>query len=228
MSERKFDYESDLAIDKHKLDEELLLQAQKMMRYSLAHAQAQLDRDKAKQALDITKAELDQSIRTELSASGSKFTEAVIDSKIKTSPNYIEAQERLREAEHDVNVTFAGVMAMNARRPILEDLVKLYLSSYWSEPHVQGDSKMKAAASQKATEKSIIENQPPPMYCVKPANGDGYIAGPYTTKEEAFEKAGKLPQNDFMIVKKFPDGGEEIITEKSYRKPTPKRSALRK
>ncbi len=154
-----FNYEQDLQINKHALDTELLEQAQKMFRYSSAHAQAMLNRDKAKQALDITKANLDSSIRAELTAAGTKFTEAVVDGRIRTSPTFIEAQERYQKTEHEVQVLLGAVMAMNARRSMLENLVRLFLGQYWSEPRVQGMD-TSAGASINASEEAIMRGIP--------------------------------------------------------------------
>jgi hypothetical protein len=156
----EFDYQRDLAISKNHLDKELIAQAQKMMRYSSEHAQAQYDRDRAKQSLDVVKANLDASIRADLTASQVKFTEAVVDGKIRQSPSYLEAQDRYLKTEHQVNLLLGAVMAMNARRGMLESLVKLFLSGYWSEPRVPGGEEMKAGAALNATETAIMN--PPP------------------------------------------------------------------
>jgi hypothetical protein len=159
-----FNFEQELAINKNKLDDELLTQAQKMMRYNSAHAQAMYDRDRAKQALDVTKANLDASIRAELTASGAKFTEAVVDGKIRTSSTYIEAQDKYQKAEHEVNLLLGAVMAMNARKGMLESLVKLFLSGYWSEPRVPGGEAMKAGAVVNAVEESVARGTGAPGF----------------------------------------------------------------
>jgi hypothetical protein len=135
------DYRRNLEINKHRLDEELTAQAMKMMAVSEAHAQAQYDRDRAKQALDIIKAGLDADIRTELTASQTKFTEAVVDGRIRTAPVYIEAQDKYQKMEYTVNLLLGAVMAFNARRSMLENLVRLFLSGYWSEPNLGGEAK---------------------------------------------------------------------------------------
>jgi len=155
------DYQKDLEINKNRLDEELLTQAQKMMRYSSEHAQALLNRDKAKLARDITEANLDAAIRAELNDKSLKFTEAVVKGKITTSPTYIEAHEKYLKAEYEVNLLMGGVIAMNARRPMLESLVKLYLNSYWSEPRTGQGQDMKVGASMNATETAILRNKEP-------------------------------------------------------------------
>jgi len=154
------DYPSDLAIQKHALDAELLDQAQRMFKYSSAHAQAMLNRDKAKQSLDITRANLDASIRSELTAAQVKFTEAVVDGRIRISPTYIQAQDIYQKAEHEVQLLLGAVMAMNARRSMLENLVKLFLGQYWSEPRLEGRG-LAPDIAQDATERAIMQGPPP-------------------------------------------------------------------
>ena len=152
------EYQADLTINKHALDTELLDQAQRMFRYSSAHAQAMLNRDKAKQSLDVTKANLDASIRNELITAGTKFTEAVVDGKIRTSPTYIRDQDKFMQAEYQVNLHFGGVLAMNARRSMLENLVKLFLGQYWSEPRLEGRG-LASDIAQAGTERAIMQGQ---------------------------------------------------------------------
>lgn len=128
------DYKQDLYIDKNRLDEEWLNQPMLMAKYNTMHAQAMLDRDRAKQALDVLRANLDSSIRASLAAQNAKFTEAVVDGRIKSSQEYIGAQEVLFQADNKVNTVFGAVMAFQARKAALENLVKLWLSSYWASP----------------------------------------------------------------------------------------------
>ncbi len=163
MPGQDFDYQADLAIDKTNLDTELMCQAQRMMRYSAEHAQSQYNRDHAKRNLDVVRANEDARIRTELIAAEVKFTEAVVDGKVKTSPNYQEAQDTYIKAEYRVNLLLGAVMAMNARRVMLESLVRMLMSDWWAEPRVKGIGEMKARTGQAATEEAILKRQPPPM-----------------------------------------------------------------
>jgi hypothetical protein len=189
------DYSKDLEINKHSLDNELLTQAQKMLRYSSEHAQAMYNRDRAKQSLDIVKANLDASIRAELTSAGAKFTEAVVDGKIRTAPTYIEAQEKYQKAEHEVQVLLGAVMAMNARRSMLENLVKLFLSGYWSEPHVAGGQGMKEAASQASTEQAILRSQEMPPQEPAPEVVDKPFARPMPqVPPKAYPAPAPLPR----------------------------------
>lgn len=203
------DYQKDLEINKHKLDEELLDQAQRMMRYNAAHAQAMYDRDRAKQSLDVTRANLDAGIRAELTGAGVKFTEAVVDGKIKTSPTYLEAQEKYLKAEHEVQLLLGAVMAMNARKVMLENLVKLYLSGYWGEPRVQGQS-----SAQGSTEAAIMRSQKEftptdwnkpetpaaaPAYCIGKDKHEGFAHGPFPDIRMALDIKGERGEVIFKI-----------------------------
>lgn len=196
--EPQYDYMGDLSIDKHALDEELMAQSQKMMRYNQAHAQAQFDRERAKQNLDVCKARLDSQIRADAAAedvnlarqetewaakeadakdrkakaevaeaSGkrdevkaararAKLTESQVDAKIKQHPDYLEALDSYQKADYKVNLTFAGVMAMNARRPMLENLVRLYLHGYYSSPRLGFQDDMMGYAGVVETEAAIM------------------------------------------------------------------------
>lgn len=199
------DFQKDLKINKNRLDEELMAQAQKMMRYSSEHAQAQYDRDRAKQALDVTKANLIQSIRAEALAKGEKMgaggvTDAVVDARLRSSPTYIEIQGKLNEAELKVNIVFGAVMAFQARKGMLESLVKLFLAGYWSEPRVEGGENMRAGAAMAATEEAILREVPQDDfkyvkyaigYINKSAPGltpVGYEEGPFDFLEQALKR----------------------------------------
>jgi len=162
-----FDFETDLHIDKDALDEEIVGQANKMMRYSKAHAQAQLDRDRAKMNRDQVEARLDAQARREYESLGLPSssrtggpTEATITGWVRRHSDYIEAVERYNKAEYQVNILFGGVMAMNARRPLLEDLVRLWSQGYWSTPRAQADRPYGPRPNtQMDTEAAIIRSQ---------------------------------------------------------------------
>ena len=114
MAEQELNYMKDLEIDQNQLDLEWVALPQKIMRYSAVFSQAGFDRDRAKQGLDVTRANLDASIRTQLISEGAKFTEAVVDGRIRTSPTYLEAQDRYMEAERLVTLYQQAVFAFQA------------------------------------------------------------------------------------------------------------------
>ena len=179
-------FQADLQVDKNRLDEELLGQAQRMFYYNSQHAQAMHDRDRAKQALDVARANTDAAVRESLTASGAKFTEAVVDGQVRTNPYYIRAQDAYLKSEYEVNLLMGAVMAMNARRSMLESLVRLYLSGYWSEPRVPGGEEIKADAAQAGTEASIQRSQKVPIGAA--------MVGPEPGEEPLLNRPAPVPR----------------------------------
>lgn len=259
MAEEQFDFQADLAIDKNRLDEELMRQATKMMRYNAAHAQAQYDRDRAKLNLETVVAGLDSTIRGEMAANElkaveeearwsaqeaiakvnknndalaeaqkekaaavtrkaqAKGTEGAIKAKINSHPNYIEAMTRLQDAEYRVNLLAGGVFAMNGRKSMLENLTKLILSDWYSEPRVRGGEEMKAGAALGATEAAIM-SQPP---------GGGFYKAPEQSEVQTQESnpppmqpAAPTPPIGLQTVGTEP-GQPPLLNESPVPKPAP-------
>ena len=130
-----FDYEKELAIDPHMLDEEWLMHPQKYFLISKSLAEAQKDRDKAKEHLDIVKAELDSDIRKDPGKYElAKITEAVVSSTIIQQTKFIEAQNEYDRINYDVNIKTSGVRTFDHRKKALENLVQLHIASYFAGP----------------------------------------------------------------------------------------------
>lgn len=152
-------FEADLAIDKNRLDEEWLRIAQDLMRYGVLLGQAIYDHNRAKQSLDVTMANLDASIRNEFNTATPpvKFTEAMVDGKIRSAATYIEAQDKLFKASRSMQLHQQAVYAFQAKRAALENLVKLYLNNYWAEPK----SPMAQEGLDQAYHKAVSDAIPP-------------------------------------------------------------------
>ncbi len=136
------DYQNDLLIDKNRLDEEWIQQPSKMMRYSVELAQAIYNRNRSKENLDVIEASLDAEARREPAPAGlGKATETAIKNWIKLQDTYREALEAYHDTDLEVNLIQGAVNDINANRNALPDLVKLYLSGYWSEPRLGQDGK---------------------------------------------------------------------------------------
>jgi len=136
------DYQNDLLINKNKLDEEWIQQPSKMMRYSVELAQAIFNRNRAKENLDVIEASLDSEARKEPTPAGlGKATETAIKNWIKLQDTYREALEAYHDTDLEVNLIQGAVYALQASKSALENLVKLFLSGYWSEPRLGQDGK---------------------------------------------------------------------------------------
>ena len=147
MDNDQNDYMKELAIDLHRLEEEWAMQPQLYMKYSELAAQAQLDRDKAKERLDVVRAEIDDKIRTEpliygapVDKSGNlKLTEAWISGTIILQPEYKTASDAISQENYKMNIFKAAVSAFDHRKKALENEVNLWSGGYWSAPNLPRD-----------------------------------------------------------------------------------------
>ena len=102
-------YEQDLAIDPDSLDTEWLEQPRLMLRYAKHASKMKMEVERAKERLDIIKADLDKKIRVVLQEFGIvKLTESVITSTIITQVKFKEGNEEYLEAAYEANMAQGG------------------------------------------------------------------------------------------------------------------------
>jgi len=132
----KEEFESDLFIDKFSLDQECVDQPTLYAKYGELHADAIQERDFVKESLDIKKAELYRKIRENPTKYGcnEKPTESAVSNIITEDRSIQDLSEELREKNHQVNVLGVAREAFVHRKKSLENLVELYLTSYFSQP----------------------------------------------------------------------------------------------
>ena len=136
------DYQNDLLINEHRLDEEWIRQPSKMMEYSAELAQAIYDRNRAKENLDVIEAGLDSEARKEPPPAGlGKPTETGIKNWVKLQDPYREAILAYHDCDMTVNLLQGAVNAFQHRKMALENLVKLFLAGYFSEPNLGVEGK---------------------------------------------------------------------------------------
>ena len=124
-----------LAIDPHKLDEELLYQPLLCYEYNELFAEAQHDRDIAKEALDVAKAEADKEIRNNPKTFGiSKVTETSIANAVTLHSKVKSAMQTLIDSTYQFNMLKAAVAAVEHRKKALEGMITLFVSSYFAGP----------------------------------------------------------------------------------------------
>ena len=132
-------YEEDLRIDESALDVEWLNQPQLMLKYTELQASARRIVDKKKEKLNVVKAGLDKIVRDDLVAGGDKITEAVVQSAIILHKDYKKAMKKLINAQYEYEFNKGAVQAVDQRKSTLENLVKLFLGSYFAGPKVPRD-----------------------------------------------------------------------------------------
>lgn len=136
----EFDFDKDLSINKFRLDEECLSHSSIYFRYAEAAAKAKTRAAKAKDNLELVKAERNVAIREELSKNG-KVTEAMINANILKDEEVLEATNKLRKAEDISAKLDVAVKAFEHRKSELDNLVKLYCAGYFSTPSANDKSK---------------------------------------------------------------------------------------
>jgi hypothetical protein len=223
------DYQNDLLINEHKLDEEWITQPSKMMSYAAELAQAIFNRNRAKENLDVVEASLDSDARQEPTPAGlGKATETAIKNWIKLQETYREALEAYHDTDLEVNLLQGAVNAFNHRKAALENLVKLFLSGYWSEPGLGDDGKKIRERGEERVRDDLNaalnrpeiafaealgpcrgEKPAKTMFAIGPRFGDGaYDAGPFKTLDEALTYIGSKGWCVFRI---SPDSPPEAV-----------------
>jgi len=148
-------YEQDMRIDENGLDVEWLRQPRLMMKYSEIAAQARTQLDRAKEGLDMCKAELARDIRSSPDTYGlAKITDSAVESTILNQPEYKEAMEIFIQAKYEVEMAMAAVKSIEQKKGALENLVRLFGLQYFAGPAVPRDL---AVEWEKAQDNQVIK-----------------------------------------------------------------------
>lgn len=154
------DYENEIRIEEDALDLEWLNQPSLMLSVTREQAQTMEVEDRAKENLELVKAELDMEIRSDPDAFGiTKLTEATVSAAILASEKYQEASDRYLNAKFENKVAIGAVKAFEQRKDALENLVKLHGQQYFAGPsiplNISRDAKNKHNA--KSANKAVAE-----------------------------------------------------------------------
>lgn len=133
-------YEEDLALDASMIDVDCLNQPEMVMKYARIAADAELELDNLKERLELIKAELDNEIRTNPEKFGiSKITETVVTNTVLMQTRYKKATADYLQAKHEARIVKGATEAVNHRKTMLENLVKLHGQSYFAGPSIPHD-----------------------------------------------------------------------------------------
>lgn len=139
--ERSRFMESILEIDEFNLEKEWTRQPKLFFEWAKTAADARLAMDEAKAAVEVAKAEADSEVRANPQRYGidGKMTERMVEAAVVQMDTYVEALKKYGEARNRYEVLSALVSALEQRKTALENLVKLHLASYYSEPRAPKD-----------------------------------------------------------------------------------------
>lgn len=126
------DFEKDLQIDKYGLDEEWSKQASTFHKWSVQLAEAEMERDRAKENVDLVRAELDMLIRQKpYEFKIEKITEAAINSAIITDKKYKDSVDEYLKLKYNHKIIQSAIESLNHKKFALDNLVRLFLSEYY-------------------------------------------------------------------------------------------------
>ena len=133
-------YEQDMTIDPDALDVEWIEQPRLMLRYAQHASEMKREVERAKEKLDIIRADLDKKIRVAPEEFGIvKLTESVITSTIITQVQYKKGNEEFLEVAYEANMAQGALRALEGKKAALENLVKLHGQQYFVGPSVPRD-----------------------------------------------------------------------------------------
>lgn len=144
----------DVTIDKNLLDEELMKLPNELLEACEKTSEACYALANAKKERDELKARLDFNIRNMALATGRKTTEASIANEITLDPELDKLTTAVYKAEKVYYDAMGLCDALRKKRDCLSDLVKLYLSGYWSA--VPGTTTVATTTSKEAQNEMIL------------------------------------------------------------------------
>jgi len=137
----KNNFEQDVAIDPANLALEWLRQATLVHKYAELSARAKDTLTRAKDNLEVVKAQVDGRIRA--IPSDKKPTEAAISGMVLQSEEYLRANEEYLQAKLTADLVQSACIALDHKKAALENLVRLMGQNYFAgpkEPQDLGDA----------------------------------------------------------------------------------------
>jgi hypothetical protein len=154
-------FKEDLQFDKFRLDAEWENHPSLFYKYAEQAVEAAYERDKAKEQLDLVKAELDSDIRSDPEAFNlEKITESAISNTIIKTQKFKDANGKYLEAVKNTRILEAAREAFDHRKKALERETDLYLSGYWSAPNIKEVAKNKFEVESKQEQVKMLNENP--------------------------------------------------------------------
>ena len=136
------EYKEDLKINKHSLDSEWERQAQLYMKWAENYADSMLTRDRAKENVDLVRAECYKDIvQASVDRDEKKPTEGAINNITLEDEQYKEAVSNYLETKKDAEILAGAKEAMQHKKKALESITHLWLGSYYAELKIPAEAK---------------------------------------------------------------------------------------
>lgn len=142
-NDRLREYENNLRIDEHRLEEEARDNAERFYDVAKDHAFAVSRRDQAKSILAETEARADLAIRKAAAVADEKVTVQEVEARRKTDPEYLEAVGQYSIMSERAATWSALKEAYQQRSYALNHLVDLYIARYYGNIERKGSGDMR-------------------------------------------------------------------------------------
>lgn len=142
-----------IEIDEFNLDKECIRFPSDYLYYSNHQADLRRDLEEVKNQLEVVSADLSKKVRQDPSVYGlEKLTESAVSDIVTRDPKYKEAQKKLIDAKHELDLCGAVVGALDAKKKCLEMLVSLHGMGYFSNVKMNRQGK---EAVEEMTKKAV-------------------------------------------------------------------------
>lgn len=171
-----------LHIDKGRLDEELTRLPQDIHDHSVRLANAKATVEAISNELELEEAKLSAAVRNSPKdfGLGDKATVDAIKGAVLSDDGIQAIGDRLRSAKNAVDLTWAVVNGLAAKREAIQPLVKLFLSGYYAHPQ-PSDVEEAKEASAVATQPAVADKPKPRQHKkTKPIDDPGEGPEPST------------------------------------------------
>jgi len=143
------DFAKDLEINKYALDMEAITIPGIYFTYADMAREAKTNVSEKKDMLTAIVAETNIRIREEASQTGRKLTEGLVTAMIDSDKGVLAAKKELRMAEADLARVNAALSAIEVKKAEIDNLVKLFCSSYYAGKEVKATGDFREESSQR-------------------------------------------------------------------------------
>lgn len=127
-------FNDSVKIDRYNLPNECMEHSSKYLEICEEYVEAKNRSFKMQDKLDLVLAETDIYYRTHWDDAWGKMTEAYIKNMVTLNDNVVKATEDLRKAQYELGVLESAKNAFDSRKAMLNDLVSLVISGFYSNP----------------------------------------------------------------------------------------------
>jgi len=153
-------YREDIIIDKFSLDREWMNQPVLFMEWAEKSVEAQFERDKAKEKLDLVRAQIDNEIRVEIAQENKKMTEGAIQAEILQDERYQEANSIYLESVRTAKIMDVAREAFDHRKRALEKITDLWIQGYWADPKIRKEATDRVSSEAQASHRDVLNKNP--------------------------------------------------------------------